>query len=191
MADPTCIECGESFLWNEDADTDDDAALCNNCAQAQASAMRPFVAPERVRPEDLKNNALVIPRGSIRCAQWEEDESLVRLGISLGDDAGNIWLTVSRSELGYHSAAHAAHHRTQSWPVPVEPAALSPGEQLVWAAAFARGVDGGSSPASAARHATHRVQQLREVTADEVAGLGRMGAPLTVLAAVEQMRGGR
>lgn len=33
MADPICIECGESFLWNEDADTDDDAALCNNCAQ--------------------------------------------------------------------------------------------------------------------------------------------------------------
>lgn len=131
-------------------------------AEELAAALLPYVAPERVRPEDLKINAAAIPRGSIRCAQWEEDESLVRLGISLGDDAGNIWLTVSRSELGYHSAAHAAHHPARS--VPVEPAALSPGEQLVWAAAFACGVDGGSSPASAARHATHRVQQLREVT---------------------------
>lgn len=181
MADPICIECGESFLWNEDADTDDEAALCNNCAQAQASAMRPFVAPERVRPEDLKNNALAIPRGSIRCAQWEEDEPLVRLGISLGDDAGNIWLTVSRSELGYHSAAHAAHHHTRS--VPVEPAALNPGEQLVWAATFAQVLIGGSSQLRASRSATRAVQRLREVEVDKL--------PAAERAAVEQMRGGR
>ena len=81
-----------------------------------------------------------------------------------------------------------------------EPAALSPGEQLVWAASFAHHVEGGTPAAIAARIATHRVQQLRELTAAEVEVLGRVGSRVgaaadvpssTVLAAVEQMRGGR
>lgn len=70
---------------------------------------------------------------------------------------------------------------------------LTPGEQLVWAAAFAHHVAGGTPAAIAARIATHRVQQLRELTTAEVDRVGAAAdvSSSTVLAHIEQMRGGR
>lgn len=57
--------------------------------------------------------------------------------------------------------------------------ALSPGEQLVWAATFALALTGGSHPPLA----TRAVQRLREVEVDKLPEVER--------AAVEQMRGVR
>lgn len=70
---------------------------------------------------------------------------------------------------------------------------LTPGEQFVWAAAFAHHVAGGTPAAIAARIATHRVQQLRELTTAEVDRVGAAAdvSSSTVLAHIEQMRGGR
>lgn len=62
-------------------------------------------------------------------------------------------------------------------------AALSPGEQLVWAATFAQVLIGGSSQLRASRSATRAVQRLREVEVDKL--------PAAERAAVEQMRGAR
>ncbi len=77
---------------------------------------------------------------------------------------------------------------------------LTAGEQLVWAASFAHHVDGGTPAAISARIATQRVHDLRELTTAALDVLGRVGsragaaanlASSVVMAAVEQMRGGR
>lgn len=67
--------------------------------------------------------------------------------------------------------------------LPVQPAALSPGEQLVWAAAFAHALAGGCHSRLASRLATRAVQRLRDVEVDLL--------PEHERAAVEQMRGAR
>lgn len=68
---------------------------------------------------------------------------------------------------------------------------LSPGEQLVWATAYAQLIIAGNKPEDAARHATTYACSLRVIREQDVAARSGACGPSATMAAVEQMRGGR
>lgn len=68
---------------------------------------------------------------------------------------------------------------------------LSPGEQLVWAAAYAQLIIAGNKPEDAARHATTYACSLRVIREQDVAARSGTCGPAATMAAVEQMQGGR
>lgn len=74
-------------------------------------SIEPFLAPPWLRPRDLKTAKSQIPRGSIQCAQWDDDgpdTHRVRLGLQLGEEGPGFWIDVSRQELGVHAREHDA-----------------------------------------------------------------------------------
>lgn len=67
---------------------------------------------------------------------------------------------------------------------------LTPGEQIVWAAAYAQYIIGGSRPADAARHATACAVTLRDIRPETIAERSKTNlSGEQTIAAVEQMRG--
>lgn len=72
-------------------------------------SIEPFLAPPWLRPRDLKEAKAQIPRGSIQCAQWDDEgpnTQRVRLGLQLGDDGPGFWVEVARADLGTFGAPH-------------------------------------------------------------------------------------
>ena len=80
--------------------------------KSSSGSIDAFLAPSNLRPADLKTARASIPSGSIRCAQWEEGERTVRLGLQLGDAGPGLWLEVSRQELGHHAEPHEVARRS-------------------------------------------------------------------------------